>query len=931
MKIQFTNQSFNIIRFQLMRIWLGLFLCLISFTLFAQNPPGWQWVQSGGGEGYPGSTVSQPGRDVVTCSAIDKEGNIIVGGYVSWVPIIGTDTYSVVNGATVWGGETFFLAKYDACGDYLWSVIGGGSSGDYVFGLDVDGNGNIYTIGLMPTIGTSARIYHTGGDTIFAASNARRQFFAKFNADGVLTYIKHFPTVPSSVWATEAGQFKRLKNGNFVSVFRVGAIPPTVNVEGFTVYKDSRNFSILDSLGNFLKVALIDTTINTNNVLSGFSVDDNENIYLSMANIFEPQLTFLNQHFNPAQQFTAYLIKTDTSFLIKQLALGPQNTCLIRPITDGKNLYCSGRNINGVIYQFDTMVTTVMDGNFVAYKMDTAFNLVWSSQATFMSVSPSYTDLFAVATKDNLYLAHTQLGTVTWGANSLVNPPGGVYKLSIHKLRGSDGVAEYSSFTAGDIQQGDEFTHFDKDQRGNPYFMGNFRFTVGVPGDTVTANLGSISPDFFILKWGLPCTDTLNSLNKPSAPQNLIATATGQTTINVTWQNTATYRLGFNLYRSPDGLTNWQQITTTAHNVYNFTDINLSPNTTYWYRVAAYTSGGESPFSNIDSATTFGLVCSSNITRSNTDSVYTFQANASGSGNLSYQWSNNGTGFSTAASPSLTLGTPGNYNICVTVTDALGCTTTDCETVIINAFTCNTTVNFTNTDSAYSFTTTNTGTGPFGYVWSVNGSNAGTAPTLNQNLGAAGVYNVCATVTDANNCQSSDCVQITITAPAVCSTDITYTNTGSSYQFSTANIGTAPYTYEWTNNNTAFSSSASASITLSTGSNNVCVSVTDANNCKAADCEVVVISAIAEQQIEEVEIYPNPVKDQLYVGIAVAGVDQCQVRLYDLSGKVVLDEKRYLQQGKNLLLLNLLNKPSGIYQLVISTGTEKWKGKVVKE
>lgn len=111
----------------------------------------------------------------------------------------------------------------------------------------------------------------------------------------------------------------------------------------------------------------------------------------------------------------------------------------------------------------------------------------------------------------------------------------------------------------------------------------------------------------------------------------------------------------------------------------------------------------------------------------------------------------------------------------------------------------------------------------------------------------------------------------------------------------------------------------------------MCVSVTDQNGNKAVDCDTITISAIAEQQIEEVEIYPNPVKDQLYVGIAVAGVDQCQVRLYDLSGKVVLDEKRYLQQGKNLLLLNLLNKPSGIYQLVISTGSEKWKRKVVKE
>jgi hypothetical protein len=215
----------------------------------------------------------------------------------------------------------------------------------------------------------------------------------------------------------------------------------------------------------------------------------------------------------------------------------------------------------------------------------------------------------------------------------------------------------------------------------------------------------------------------------------------------------------------------------------------------------------------------------------------------------------------------------------------------------------------------------------------VNGSSAGSASTLNQNLGAAGVYNVCATVTDANNCQSSDCEEIIIIAPVFMETEIDYTNTGSSFTFSTLTTGngTQPYTYEWAKGGLQFSTAPTPTTTLTIGNTIVCVSVTDQNGNKAVDCDTITISTIAEQQIEEVELYPNPVKDQLYIGIAVAGVDQCQVRLYDISGKVVLDEKRNLQQGKNLLTLPLQNHPAGIYQLVITSGNEKWKGKVVKE
>ena len=89
----------------------------------------------------------------------------------------------------------------------------------------------------------------------------------------------------------------------------------------------------------------------------------------------------------------------------------------------------------------------------------------------------------------------------------------------------------------------------------------------------------------------------------PAAPSGLMATTVSSGTIDLVWSDNAADEYGFRVERSLDGA-NWSQVTTTGSDVTDFSDTGLNPDTTYWYRVAAFNGAGDSIWSNLDNATT---------------------------------------------------------------------------------------------------------------------------------------------------------------------------------------------------------------------------------------------------------------------------------------------------------------------------------------
>lgn len=91
----------------------------------------------------------------------------------------------------------------------------------------------------------------------------------------------------------------------------------------------------------------------------------------------------------------------------------------------------------------------------------------------------------------------------------------------------------------------------------------------------------------------------------PPAPTNLNATAVSLSQINLSWTDNASAESGFKIERALNQAGPYTQISVTEPNNTAFADKGLSSGTRYYYRVRAFSSAGDSSYSNDASATTY--------------------------------------------------------------------------------------------------------------------------------------------------------------------------------------------------------------------------------------------------------------------------------------------------------------------------------------
>lgn len=133
---------------------------------------------------------------------------------------------------------------------------------------------------------------------------------------------------------------------------------------------------------------------------------------------------------------------------------------------------------------------------------------------------------------------------------------------------------------------------------------------VGAGGTEVLIKTLTIGVTYFIIVdgFGGDAGDFMFSFQPtnpraPIAPTELTATAVSTSQINLTWRDNSGDELGFRVARSLDGFA-FTEIATTGPNVTAYSDMNLTPNTLYFYRVSAFNGLGTSDPSNIAFATT---------------------------------------------------------------------------------------------------------------------------------------------------------------------------------------------------------------------------------------------------------------------------------------------------------------------------------------
>lgn len=240
----------------------------------------------------------------------------------------------------------------------------------------------------------------------------------------------------------------------------------------------------------------------------------------------------------------------------------------------------NGINFNSLIFARDS---TIYDHQFVDSTCTVSRNLVLNGgylRTGYDSTIIAYGNIYCNAGFGRLDNEHDALIHLMGLNTQLFYANGGVYpNLYVDKSTTNQVKAfgDYPIYINGD------FIIFDGTFNTNGH-------------DIIQGNLDSVpSPSVYVVDftWGL----------YPGTPSDLTAFTVSSTEVGLTWTDTATDETGFKVERSLDG-TVFSQIATVIADSTNYDDTGLSGGTQYWYRVRSYNGVGDSPYSNIDDATT---------------------------------------------------------------------------------------------------------------------------------------------------------------------------------------------------------------------------------------------------------------------------------------------------------------------------------------
>jgi hypothetical protein len=170
-------------------------------------------------------------------------------------------------------------------------------------------------------------------------------------------------------------------------------------------------------------------------------------------------------------------------------------------------------------------------------------------------------------------------------------------------------------------------------------------------------------------------------------------------------------------------------------------------------------------------------------------------------------------------------------------------------------------------------------------------------------------------ITDANNCVGRDSIDIVV----VPSPNANLTLVGDSI---CANGGFA--SYAWTINGTP--SAATGSCISAVGGGTFGVVVTDANGCTGSD-SILVVGTVDPSTAGFFTIFPNPAGNELNVKVNDPIYNPGEIRVFDVAGRIVLQQEFRRLTGTTTL--NLSKLPEGTFIVEVQAGDQKARKSVV--
>jgi Domain of unknown function (DUF4347) len=377
--------------------------------------------------------------DISIDIGVDAGGNVYTSGSFQTTADFnpGTGVFNLVSA----GGSDVFISKLNGSGDFVWAGSMGAINDDTSVGLQVGGDGNIYTTGTFA--GTVD--FDPGAGTVSLASSGGKDVFTnKFDANGNL------------LWASSFGG----SNDDLVQGLSLDAV------------------NNLYLAGSFQGLVDFDPTVGTFNLNSGSSTD-----------AFITRLT-TNGNLSWAKRIgNSGSIETSTGIAVDLTG----------------NVHTSGSFFGTVDFDPGVGVVNLTDRGWgdeiFLSTLDAAGNFIRAQQLSSSSVlnSNGYT---AVDSLGNVYLAGEFNGAIDFDPGiGIVQLPGNTQQTNIF-LRKSDQNGNLIWVKQIDGLNTKFIKAIDVDESGNVYIVGTFYDTADFDPSAGTLNLTSVgASDAFVAKF----------------------------------------------------------------------------------------------------------------------------------------------------------------------------------------------------------------------------------------------------------------------------------------------------------------------------------------------------------------------------------------------------------------------------------------------